>query len=279
MALKPSKPVVFDGTDVTHTSVRNWMFSIQEYMDLAEVPENKQTGLAGTYLSGIAKSWYINKYADVTPLPPLADFLTNFKKHHTRTDNAVTVIRRIETMKQGRRPAADYGTEFESLVAELGNTNTRWVHEHFLRGLDDATRIALALALLGDEDLDSLIARANNVSRALEQARPRATMTRTMTHAPTSSSQPSQFSSSSSPSAPANLKKLTETERKYLHNNRDCFRCRKTNVDHIASTCPETSGGKPSTPVIKKEAAVDAIVTLDIAGNEYNGAYLHPNHV
>ena len=39
------------------------------------------------------------------------------------------------------------------------------------------------------------------------------------------------------------------------------------------------SGGKPSTPVIKKEAAIDAIVTLDIAGNEYNSAYLHSNHV
>jgi len=93
-------------------------------MDLAKVPENKQTRLAGTYLLGIAKSWYINKYADVTPLPSLANFLANFKKHHTRTDNAITVIRRIETMKQGRRPAADYGTEFESLVAELGNTDT-----------------------------------------------------------------------------------------------------------------------------------------------------------
>ena len=144
------------------------MFSIQEYMDLAEVPENKQTRLAGTYLSGIAKSWYINKYADVTSLPPFADFLANFKKHHTHTNNAVTVIRRIETMKQGRRPAADYGTEFESLVVELSNTDTRWIHEHFLRGLDDATRIALAPALLSNEDLDSLIARANNVSRALE---------------------------------------------------------------------------------------------------------------
>jgi len=279
MALKPSKPVIFDDTDVTHTLVRNWMFSIQEYMDLAEVPENKRTRLMGTYLSGIAKSWYINKYADVTPLPSLADFLANFKKHHTHTDNAVTVIRRIETMKQGHRPAADYETEFESLVTELGNTDTRWVHEHFLWGLDDATHIALAPALLGDEDLDSLIARANNVSRALKQARPHTTTTHTMTHAPASSSQPSQSNFSSSPSAPANLKKLTEMEREYLHNNRGCFRCRKTNVDHIASTCPETSGGKPSTPVIKKEAAIDAIVTLDIAGNEYNGAYLHPNHV
>jgi len=105
------------------------MFSIQEYMDLAEVPENKQTRLAGTYLSGIAKSWYINKYADVTSLPPLADFLANFKKHHTRTNNAVTIIRRIETMKQGHRPAADYGTEFEfeswnsAIQIPTGSTN------------------------------------------------------------------------------------------------------------------------------------------------------------
>jgi hypothetical protein len=66
-ALKPAKLAVFDGTDVTHVMVRNWMFGIQEYMDLAEIPETKQTRLAGTYLSGVAKSWYINKYAEVSP--------------------------------------------------------------------------------------------------------------------------------------------------------------------------------------------------------------------
>jgi hypothetical protein len=185
-ALKPAKPAVFDGTDVTHVTVRNWMFSIQEYMDLAEIPDAKQTRLAGTYLSGVAKSWYINKYADVSPLPALDAFLANFKKHHTRSDNAVTIIRRIETMRQGRnRSAADYGTEFESLIAELGTgADPRWVHEHFLRGLDNATRIALAPALNGDEDLDTLIARANNVSCALEQARPHVSYTRSSQSSP-----------------------------------------------------------------------------------------------
>jgi hypothetical protein len=199
-ALKPAKPVVFDGMDVMHVTVHNWMFSIQEYMDLAEIPEAKQTRLAGTYLSGIAKSWYINKYADASPLPTLNVFLANFKKHHTRSDNAVTVIRRIETMRQGRnRPAADYGTEFESLVAELGTgADPHWIHEHFLRGLNDATCIALAPALNREEDLDTLITRANNVSRALEQARPRVGYTRS-SHNP----------SATSASRPA-LKRLTD---------------------------------------------------------------------
>jgi hypothetical protein len=89
------------------------------------------------------------------------------------------------------------------------------------------------------------------VSRALEQARPRISYTRSPQSTPSIAN---TFRSA--------LKKLTEQERDFLRNNKGCFRCRKTNVDHIAFNCPEKNGtiAKGSKePVIKMET-LDAIV-------------------
>ena len=40
-------------------------------MELAEVPADKQTHLAATWLTETAKIWYMNTYKDVKPLPSL----------------------------------------------------------------------------------------------------------------------------------------------------------------------------------------------------------------
>ena len=63
-------------------AVTVWVFSIEEAMELSEVPEEKQTHLAGTQLVGDAKIWYINTYKDGKPLPSLGEFIKAFKDHH-----------------------------------------------------------------------------------------------------------------------------------------------------------------------------------------------------
>ena len=82
-------------------TVTAWAFSIEEYMELAEVPEERQTRLAGTMLTGDAKIWYINMYKDVTPLPPLDQFLQAFKDHHQASHSDSDIIKCVETICQG----------------------------------------------------------------------------------------------------------------------------------------------------------------------------------
>jgi hypothetical protein len=143
-------------------------------MALADVPENMQTHLAGTFLSGSAKTWFINTYADATPMPALDEVLKAFKEQHLAADIDVDLIRRIETMCQGRRSVSEYATEYKMLVLELGeNVDPRWTNIHFLRGLDPSVHITLAPQPDGNEVPDKLVIRASNVACAIEQARPR----------------------------------------------------------------------------------------------------------
>ena len=80
--IKISKPDKFDGADTSLATVTAWAFSVEEYMELAEIPAVIQTRLAGTWLSADAKVWYINTYKDVKPLPALDEFIQAFKDHH-----------------------------------------------------------------------------------------------------------------------------------------------------------------------------------------------------
>ena len=97
-----TKPDKFDGTDTSIATVTAWTFSVEEYIELAEISEGKQTRIAATWLSGVAKVWYINTYNGVDPLPSLKDFIKAFKEQHLMAHSRADVIKRAETIYQGR---------------------------------------------------------------------------------------------------------------------------------------------------------------------------------
>src|SRR5436309_10981204 len=45
-SIKITKPDKFDGNDTSIATVTTWTFSVKEYMELTEVPEDKQSHLA-----------------------------------------------------------------------------------------------------------------------------------------------------------------------------------------------------------------------------------------
>ena len=84
-------------------------------MGLAEVPADKQTRLAATWLSDNAKIWYINTYKYVKPFPLLEPFLKAFKEQHLTFHSKADVINRAETFRTGtQRGANEYSTEIQS---------------------------------------------------------------------------------------------------------------------------------------------------------------------
>src|SRR5437667_1649514 len=141
-------------------------------MELAEVPEDKQTHFAGTMLSSTAKMWYINSYKDVKPLPLLEEFIKAFKDHHLTSHSEADIIKRAETIRQGaQRGANEYSSEFKMLILQLGHKSDdpdAWVTRHYLRGLDKTVRDGLIPSLEGKETLDTLIKKAANIARNVE---------------------------------------------------------------------------------------------------------------
>src|SRR5438876_3170041 len=251
-SIKITRPDKFDGTDTSIATVTAWTFSVEEYMELAEVPEDKQTHFAGTMLSSTAKMWYINSYKDVKPLPSLEEFIKAFKDHHLTSHSEADIIKRAETIPQGaQRGANEYSSEFKMLILQLGHKSDdpdAWVTRHYLRGLDKTVRDCLIPSLEGKETLDTLIEKAANIARNVEFGKSLDQSFQSHHSTPRSSSAPSTrfptgtssaVSTKSSMGKPKFMVKLTEGDREYLSNNNGCFWCRKINVDHIATGCPD----------------------------------------
>src|SRR5579859_2562831 len=170
--IKVSKPDKFDGKDTSIATVTAWTFSVEEYMELADIPDEKQTHLAATWLSDNAKVWYINTYKDIKPLPSLEVFLKAFKEQHLTAHSKADVIKRAETICQGfQRGANEYSTEFKMPIHQLGNKSNEpdsWVTRHYLRGLDRTVREGLIPHLEEEDTLDSLIKKATHIARNVE---------------------------------------------------------------------------------------------------------------
>ena len=47
-----AKPIPFDGTDRSYSTVSQWAFNVQEYVELADIAEAKQTRVAAMFLRG-----------------------------------------------------------------------------------------------------------------------------------------------------------------------------------------------------------------------------------
>ena len=247
--IKISKPDKFDGTDLSLGHVTAWAFSVEEYMELAGIPDALQTRLAGTWLSGDAKVWYINTYKDVKPLPALAEFIVTFKEYHQVTNGEADIIDRVETIHQDQRTVNQFCAEFKLLINQLGKgkSDLRWVHRHFLRGINKRVRSAMVPHLGGEETLDELVKKACNIARNYEFGKSLENQSQP-TKPRYSSPRPSGNNTSSSTSTPAKSKsgrfnkfttKLSDSDRDHLRNNNGCFNCRQINVDHISSNCPE----------------------------------------
>jgi hypothetical protein len=248
MSAKVAKPDKYDGQNKSIAAVKAWAFDVGEYLELTNVDENNKTRMAALFLSGDAKIWYINTYVNVTPLPKFKDFLKAFKEHHLASHSEADVIRRLETIYQGRRAISEYTDDFKLLNLQLDKqSNPAWVTNHYLRGLEDNIRNSLVPTLEGDESLDTLIKKARNVARNVEllKSLERSQGNRYPPRSSTTSTRPSSGRTSSAPvksTGNATLKfttKLTDADREYLRNNKGCYKCRKTYVDHVAANCPE----------------------------------------
>ena len=290
--LKVPKPDKFDGSDMSLSTVTNWIYDIEEYMELAQVPANAQTKWAGIFLEKEAKTWYRNTYAKVRPLPALDVFLEAFKEQYLTSHGDDDIINRLEEIEQGSRMTSEYSTEFQSLVLQLGETDDRFVRKHYMRGLHWRVRNAMLPNFTGKESLTELIKHAAVISRNLEFGKSLESKTRSSSPAESkkrsSSSSATRMPSANGPSILSVnremdslgkfLTKLSEPEKDYLSKNKGCFNCRKINAGHIAPDCWEDHSGSGifvkgkflKKEFIKKEPSVSTLVVESKSDSEYS---------
>jgi hypothetical protein len=156
---KPAKPPYFDGKDSSVSTVKAWVFSVREYVELSDIDEAKQTRYAAGYLTDTAKTWYINTYGNAAVSPDFDTFLNAFKKFYLKTSNENDAAERIETIKQEKLSVSEYAIDFKMQLSELSDeTNSRWIKRYFLCGLRSKIHITIAPQVSTINDLDYLIA-------------------------------------------------------------------------------------------------------------------------
>ena len=118
---KKAKPPVFTGEDCSLSSVNGWIFSIKSYVR-GEENEEEKVEIAASYLSGVAKTWFVGKYALLDALPPFAEFIDTFKAQFSRVDDARQLRVSLERIRQGTRNVLEYSAEFQMIHAQMGPT-------------------------------------------------------------------------------------------------------------------------------------------------------------
>jgi hypothetical protein len=299
---KPAKPPYFDGRDSSVSTVKAWVFSVREYVELSDIEEAKQTRYAAGYLTDTAKTWYINTYGNAATSPDLDTFLNAFKKFYLKTSNENDAAERIETIKQGKLSVSEYATEFKMQLSELGDeTDPRWIKRHFLRGLRSKIHIAMAPQVSTINDLDRLIAIAQDTHDALQQAGAYTYDVPTRSYATTSlnigpnastktstSTRPQRaatlrsYTPTASTSSTSSRKRITDEDRAYLRANNGCFWCRKINAGHIASDCPEFlvwKAAKDKEAAGSKAATVSELQVFQVDESSSDSEYPVPSIV
>src|SRR5436305_14918178 len=97
------------------------MFDVEQYLTLTETANNKQTKIAAFYLSKVPKAWYINSYGSTNTVISLEDFLKAFKSFFLSATETQDVYSSIDNLKQGKRSAKEYITEYKLISAQLIN--------------------------------------------------------------------------------------------------------------------------------------------------------------
>jgi Retrotransposon gag protein len=134
--LKIPKPDKFNGSDTSLSTVTNWAYNVEEYLELSHVPAETQTKFASLFLDKEAKTWYRNTYANVRPLPALDDFLKAFKEQFLAFHGDDDIIKRLGEIDQGSKTTSQYSTEFQMLIIQLGKTDNRFAKHNYMRGLN-----------------------------------------------------------------------------------------------------------------------------------------------
>ncbi|KAI2658160.1 Transposon Tf2-6 polyprotein [Labeo rohita] len=166
--------------------------------------------------------------------PTFATFLRSFKEVFQPTPDSSEAEEQIVSLRQGRRPAADYALEFCTLAAHSG-WNDAPLKLHYRKGLNPDLQVELACR---DESLSlsqyiDLSIRVDNVMRARRPARP-FTMPLPSPPPVASGSEPMQIGTT----------RLTIEERERRIRNRLCLYCGE--AGHIRATCPTRPPRSPT---------------------------------
>ncbi len=95
-------------------SVLDWLFSVQSYFNLKDIPHNKKVAFAAMYLNGIVLTWWKSFYLRSNQPTTWKEFQQEISAKFRHIDKEMMARRRLQNIKQGFS-VEQYIVEFTNL--------------------------------------------------------------------------------------------------------------------------------------------------------------------
>src|SRR5436190_8487815 len=245
--LRPRQPDKYHGRR-DFLLLGNWIFSVDQYFILTDMPKHKQGPFVSTLLRDEALLWFRSNYENWDPATPLTwDILrTAMRQYFAPTNEDRCLQDEWANLKQ-------YGTVFEyvsvltALAMRIPGLSQTQILDKFIRGLKPKTRIEVELR--DPKTTDEAYRLADRFDRIVYGARNTSFLTQNYNrYAPTSNanmntdySEPMQIDTlRPHQPGPRNFQRPNNQKFQQPRNQGLCFTCEKPG--HIAANCPNTHG-------------------------------------
>jgi hypothetical protein len=240
--IKPDRPSPFHGKK--SESLEAWIFQMQQYCELAPVPDDDRIRFAATFLKDQAALWWRSYYQTINwqaAAPNWDGFVTALRQQFIPVNTTISAYDRLQRLSQ-KTSVNVYNHEFRAIMLELPDMDQATRMHYYLEGLKDNLRPFVAMQQPAD------LAAAETIAERVDA----------VTFKPVARNpgfRPNPAYRSPGGTAPMELDvigKLTPSERERLRKIGGCFRCRKPG--HLARDCTMTNRrGSPQINAMEEE--------------------------
>jgi hypothetical protein len=245
---KPARPDSYHGVGYKGPKIEEWIFKMEQYFALMQVPADQQVTYASTLLTGDALEWFRLQRAKAANNIPYATWhalVTAMRQQFSVINQAKQARDRLAGLHQ-HGSAQRYAADFTSLCLLIPSISDDEQLDRFVRGLKPAIRKEVELkspatfneAVSLAERIDSLTYKGSYSSTPPKPPyRPSNNFSSSGPTPMELGTMETRHNNNNKDSGRSRYPKLTAAERQHLRNINGCFYCRKPG--HIIQDCPD----------------------------------------